>query len=123
MNETLNDIVIGNTTNASAIGDESLEPQFNCRPNIFGRITVGENIACQIEVVENNIDDKIGKPVDSAVMTVKNWIRDAILKAMDNVEIPRVEMAMRSITESSGRGPRSVVQDPDQRSKAFHREY
>ena len=34
---------------------------------------------------------------------------------MDNLVIPGVEMAMRSITGSSGRGPNSVVQNTDQR--------
>ena len=42
-------------------------------------------------------------------------MHDAILTAIDNVRIPRVEMAVRSITESSGRGPSSMVQIPDQR--------
>ena len=38
---------------------------------------------------------------------------DAILTAMDNVVIPQVEMAVRSITVSSGRGPSNVVQSID----------
>ena len=42
-------------------------------------------------------------------------MHDAILTAIDNVRIPRVKMAVRAITESSGRGPSSVVQNPDQR--------
>ena len=39
--------------------------------------------------------------VDSAVMTVENRMHDAILTAMDNVVISRVNLALRSITESS----------------------
>ena len=39
----------------------------------------------------------------------------AILTAMDKVVIPRVELAVRSITESSGRRPSNVVQNPDRR--------
>ena len=35
--------------------------------------------------------------------------------AMDNVVLPRIEMAVRSITASSRRGPNKVVQNPDQR--------
>ena len=38
-----------------------------------------------------------------------------ILTAMDIVAIPRVEMAMRSITDSSRRRPYSIVQKSDQR--------
>ena len=52
--------------------------------------------------------------VDRVVAVVENWIHDAILTAMDNVVIPRVEMALRSIAASSGRWPNSVFQKLDQ---------
>ena len=42
-------------------------------------------------------------------------MHDAILTAMDKVVIPRVAMAVRSITGSSGHGPCSEVQNPDRR--------
>ena len=48
-------------------------------------------------------------------MTVGNRMNDATLTAMNNVVIPRVEMTVRSIIESSGQGPSSVVQNPDRR--------
>ena len=40
-------------------------------------------------------------------------MHDAILTAMDNVIIPRVEMAVKSITGSTGLGTNSEVQNPD----------
>ena len=48
-------------------------------------------------------------------MTIANRMHDAVLAAMDNMVIPRVQMAMRSITESLGRGSISVVQNRDQK--------
>ena len=42
-------------------------------------------------------------------------MQDAILTAMDKISIPRVEIAVRSITGSSGHGPNNVVQKPDWR--------
>ena len=48
-------------------------------------------------------------------MTVENRVHDAILTVLDIVVIPRVEMAMRSITESSMRGPSSMVHISDRR--------
>ena len=42
-------------------------------------------------------------------------MHDAILRAMNNVVIPRVEMAVKLITASSGNGPNSLVQNLDQR--------
>ena len=55
------------------------------------------------------------KLVDDDVMTVENCMHDEMLTALDNVIIPQVEMAVKSITESSRRGPISVVQNPDPR--------
>ena len=49
-------------------------------------------------------------------MTVKICMHDAILTAVDIVVIPRVEMAVRSITGSSGHGPTSTVQNPGRRN-------
>ena len=53
--------------------------------------------------------------VDNAVMAVENGVHLAIMTAVDNVVNPRVEIAVGSITESSGRGFRSMVKNPDQR--------
>ena len=114
LNETLNNYIIGKITNASAIVNETLEPQTNNLSNSCERIAVGENSACQDGVVDETIDDKIRKAFDNAVMTLKNRIHDAILTAMDNILITRVEMAVRLITESSIRGPSNMVLNPDQ---------
>ena len=81
----------------------------------MARSIIGENRASEDEVIERNIA-KIRKEVDYAVMAVGNRVHDAILTAMDNVVMPRVEMAVRSVTESSRRGPSCVVQNPDQRN-------
>ena len=70
---------------------------------------------CQDQIIENNVDDRVRKTVDNAVLTVKKREHDAILVAMDNIVLPPVEMPVRSITVSSGRGPSSMFQDPDQR--------
>ena len=49
-------------------------------------------------------------------MTVKNRMDGPILTAMYKVVLPRAEMAVRSITGSSGHGPLSVVQNPNRRA-------
>ena len=53
--------------------------------------------------------------VDFANMSVENRVKDAVLTVIDNVLIPRGEMAVRSFTVSSGRGPSSVVQNANSR--------
>ena len=112
-NEILNVFVIGNSNNVSAIGNETLELQAISRYINAERSFNDENSTCQNQVIENIIDDKIQKRFDDAVMTIENQIHDAILTAMDNVVMPRVEMAVRSITGSSGQGSSSLAQNPD----------
>ena len=51
------------------------------------------------------------KNVDATVETKVH----AILSAMDNLVVPRMELAMRSVRISSALKPVSVVLDPDQR--------
>ena len=75
-----------------------------------------EKSARQNQVMENNIDDQITRAVSSAVMTVENHMHDAILTAINNVVIPRVERAVKSITGSTGHGTNSELQNPDRRS-------
>ena len=55
-------------------------------------------------------------------MAVNNRVHDVILTAMDNLVIPRVVLAVRSITGSSGHGPKSVVQYPDQENSSGNME-
>ena len=71
--------------------------------------------ASQNQVIENNVDGKIRRAVDNAVLTDENRMHDGIATAMDTVVIPRVDMALKSITGSSGHGPNSEVQNPDRR--------
>ena len=122
MNENINDFIVGNNTKADAIGNETLEPQTSCLINFFGRSTVGTNSASQDQTIEKNIADKIRKEVGNAVMAFENRVHDAILTAMDNVVIAMVEMAVTSISESSGRRHRSMVQNPDQRDYSWSTE-
>ena len=89
---------------------------------IIGKCTVDEISVSQEQVVENDTADKIKKAVDNAVMTVEKRVHDAILTAMDNVTIPRVEIAVRSVTESAGQEPNSVVQNAGQRDFSGNRE-
>ena len=80
LNETLNDFIIGIGFNVSAMENETLEQHNNGQHNDFERFV---DSASQDQVIENNIDDKIGKRVNDAVLIVENRMHDAILIAMD----------------------------------------
>ena len=94
----MSDFVIGSSTNVGVMENETLESQTDGRYINPERIVDGGISASQSQVIVNSIDDKIRKAVDNAVRTIKNRMRDAISAAMDNVVIPRVEMAVRPIT-------------------------
>ena len=61
----------------------------------------------------NNIDSKIRKAIDNVVLTVGTRMHDANLTARVKSVILWVEMAVRWISNSSGSGPDSAVQNPD----------
>ena len=92
--------------------NENLEQQANGHHRDFERII---DNASQNQVIGNNTDDRIRDAVDSAVIAVENRMHDVILTAMNDMVIPRVEMAVRSITGSSGNRPNSIGQNPDRR--------
>ena len=109
---TLTDFVIGNGTNVCMMGNDTLAHQTNGLHNVSEWIV---GTASRNQVIGRSIDEKIRKAVDDDVMTDKNCMRDVILTAIDKVVIPRVEMAVRSITGSSRHGPNSVVQNSDRK--------
>ena len=112
LDENLNDFVIASGTTVNIMRNGDLELQAKGYHESLGGIVKG---ASQNQVIGSNTDDRIKNAVDSAVIVVKNCMYDAILTAMNNVMIPRVDMAVRLITCSSRSGPNSLVQNPDQK--------
>ena len=76
---------------------------------VYERSTFNENIGSLNQVIDENMANRIRKEVNSAVMVVKNWVRDAILTTTGTLETPRVEIAVRSMLGLSGYRPNSVV--------------
>ena len=71
----------------------------------FEGSTVSESITKHDQKDERINTDTTRKEVDSFVMAVERRVHDAILTAMYNVVVPKVEMAVRSKIGSSGRAP------------------
>ena len=120
LGDTLNDFVNGNGDTVKTTESEALESQANGHHEDFEKIV---DSASPNQVILSNTEDRLGNAVDSAVFAVGNLMYDAILTAMNNVVIPRIEMAVRSITGSSGNGPNSIVQKPDRRHFTGNTEY
>ena len=65
--------------------------------------------------LEKNIVNKLRNEVDSVMTTVETRVHDPVLSAIENLVILRVELAIKLLFASSGRGVDRVVLDPDQR--------
>ena len=102
--------------NVYVIGNEELESQAGGQYSNSERSVESEISACPNLIIGNSIDDKIREALDNAVKTFKNRPHGAILTAMDNVVTPPVELAVRSITGSSGCGTNKTLQNQDRRS-------
>ena len=54
---------------------------------------------CQVDkqTLEENISDKVRRGVENAVATVGTEVHEAVLSGMDNLVVPSMELAMRSV--------------------------
>ena len=72
----------------------------------------------------HTIERKIVSYVRSEVVVVMKDLQDAVLTALENLSILKVQLSMNSVKASSSHGIGSVVSDPDHRdfsgnSKAY----
>ena len=68
-----------------------------------------------MNTVEENFVSKVRSEVDNVMTIVETRVKNAALTAMENLVIPRVELAMKSTNASSGRSVDGNVLDPGQR--------
>ena len=64
---------------------------------------------------DKNISSKVRSGVYGAMKTVEARVQDAVLTAIENLVVPRVELAMESVNASSGHGVGRALLGPDQR--------
>ena len=62
-----------------------------------------------VKTLERCFDERIDREMTNIDDTVEDRIQNAILTAIDNIVAPKIELAMRSINASSGRGVTSVT--------------
>ena len=85
---------------------------FNCyNPN---HSTTESGSQVDMQTLEKNISHKLRSEVEN-VAAVETSVYEAILSAMDNLVISRMELAMRSVGISSACNPSSAVCDPDEK--------
>ena len=64
--------------------------------------------AMSVKTLERCFNERIDREMNNIVDTVEDWKQNAILTAIDNIVAPKIELAIRSINASLGRGVTSV---------------
>ena len=112
------------------IGQSNHEIQTESKTNVADRHTSlnDTNDPTQVNspqvdmrTLEKNIVTKIRSNVDSVMTTVETRAQNAELTVIENLILPRVELAMKSVNASSGHRVGGAVLDPDRRD--FSREH
>ena len=67
---------------------------------------------------ERCFNEKVDREMNNIVDTVEDRIQNAILTAIDNIVAPKIELAIRSISASSGRDVTSVSVNSERREHA-----
>ena len=68
-----------------------------------------------MHTIGKNVVNKERSEVDIVMTTVETRVHYEILTAIENLVMPRVELAMKSVIASSGRRMDNFVMDADQR--------
>ena len=68
-----------------------------------------------VHTLEENFVSKVRSEVDNVMTSVETNVQDAVLTAIENLVIPRVELAMKSANAHSERSVDGNVLEPDQR--------
>ena len=71
-----------------------------------------------VKTLERCFNERIDREMDNIVDTVEDRIQNEILTAIDNIVAPKIELAIRSISASSGRDVTSVSVNSERREHA-----
>ena len=71
-----------------------------------------------VKTLERCFNERVDREMNNIVDTVEDRIQNAILTAIDNIVAPKIELAIRSISASSGRDVTSVSVNSERREHA-----
>ena len=104
------------------IGQNNQDEQIESRENMICRSTSSDNVSNTTQVnnpqvgvhtLEKNSVSKVRSEVDSVLTSVETGVQDAILTAIENLVIPKIELAMKSTNAPSGRSVDGNVLERD----------
>ena len=104
------DMIIGNTASErqnNTVVNEGTNDQDSTVGTSNVSSTVNGSVA-NVKTLERCFNEKIDREMANIVDTVEDRIQNAILTAIDNIIAPKIELAIRSISASSGQDVASV---------------
>ena len=84
----------------------------------FNNNSVDNWNAMNVKTLERCFNERVDREMNNIVDTVEDRIQNAILTALDNIVAPKIELAIRSISASSGRDVTSVSVNSERREHA-----
>ena len=105
------DVFIGNAASKRqenvAVNEGTNDQEFTVGTS-YDSSTVNGN-AMSVKTLERCFNERIDREMNNIVDTVEDRIQNAILTAIDNIIVPKIELAIRSVNASSGRDVTSVT--------------
>ena len=68
-----------------------------------------------MKILERSFNERIGREMSNIVDTVEDRIQNANSTAIDNIDAPKIELAIRSLNATSGRDAISVSANSERR--------
>ena len=106
------------------IGQSNQDEQIESTDNMICRGTSSDNVSnltqvnypqVDVHTLGENILDKVWSEVDNVLTSVEIRVQDAVLTAIENSVIPRVELTMKSTNAPSGRSGAGNILELEQR--------
>ena len=105
------DVFIGNAASKRqenvAVNEGTNDQEFTVGTS-YDSSTVNGN-AMSVKTLERCFNERIDREMNNIVDTVEDRIQNAILTAIDNIIVPKIELAIGSVNASSGRDVTSVT--------------
>ena len=113
------DVFIGNTASKRqenvAVNEGTNDQEFTVGTS-YDSSTVNGN-AMSVRTLERCFNERIDREMNNIVDTVEDRIQNAILTAIDNIIVPKIELAIRSVNASSGRDVTSVTANSEREER------
>ena len=105
------DMIIGNAVSErqknAVVNEGTNDRDFIVGTSSNDSIVNGKGMS--VKTLERCFNERIDREMSNIVDTVEDRIQNATLTAIDNIVTPKIELAIRSISASSGRDATSVL--------------